>query len=73
LELHLYLFGDRSPPEGMRAAPDQSRYLGGGALSAAMGPGHLDEAVKAGADAVLNKVESPPTITHEVRRLAAGR
>jgi DNA-binding NarL/FixJ family response regulator len=42
-------------------------------LSAAMGPGHLEEAVKAGADAVLDKVESPPTIAYEVRRLAAGR
>jgi DNA-binding NarL/FixJ family response regulator len=42
-------------------------------LSAAMGPGHLEEAVKAGADAVLDKVESPPTIAHEVRRLASGR
>jgi hypothetical protein len=31
-----------------------------------MEPGHLDEAVKAGADAVLDKVESPPTIAHEV-------
>ena len=42
-------------------------------LSAAMGPGHLEEADAAGADAVLDKVESPPTIAHEVRRLAAGR
>ena len=42
-------------------------------LSAAMGPGHLEEAVKAGADAVLDKVESPPTIAYEVRRLSAGR
>src|SRR5215203_1295662 len=42
-------------------------------LSAAMGPGHLGEAVAAGADAVLDKVESPPTIAYEVRRLAAGR
>ena len=38
-------------------------------LSAAMGPGDLDEAVKAGADAVLDKIESLPTIAHEVRRL----
>ena len=38
-------------------------------LSAAMGPGDLDEAVKAGSDAVLDKVDSPPTIAEEVRRL----
>jgi two-component system response regulator DesR len=38
-------------------------------LSAAMGPGDLDEAVKAGADAVLDKIESLPTIAYEVRRL----
>jgi two-component system response regulator DesR len=37
-------------------------------LSAAMGPRDLDEAVKAGADAVLDKIESLPTIAHEVRR-----
>ena len=42
-------------------------------LSAAMGPGDVEEVVKAGADAVLDKVESPPTIAYEVRRLAAGR
>jgi DNA-binding NarL/FixJ family response regulator len=41
-------------------------------LSAAMGLGDLDEAVKAGADAVLDKVESPPTIAEEVRRLGGG-
>ena len=41
-------------------------------LSAAMGPGHIDEAVKAGAEAVLDKVESPLTIASEVRRLAAA-
>jgi DNA-binding NarL/FixJ family response regulator len=39
-------------------------------LSAAMGPGDVDGVVKAGADAVLDKVESPPTIAYEVRRLA---
>ena len=37
-------------------------------LSAAMGPGDLDEAVAAGADAVLDKVESLPIIAEEVRR-----
>jgi DNA-binding NarL/FixJ family response regulator len=41
-------------------------------LSAAMGPGHVDEAVKAGADVVLDKVESIPTIAEEVRRLGGG-
>jgi DNA-binding NarL/FixJ family response regulator len=41
-------------------------------LSAAMGPGHLDDAVKARADAVLDKVESIPTIAEEVSRLAGG-
>jgi len=38
-------------------------------LSAAMGPGDLDEPAKAGADAVLEKAESIPTIAEEVRRL----
>jgi CheY-like chemotaxis protein len=41
-------------------------------LSAAMGPGYLDDAVKARADAVLDKVASIPTIAEEVRRLAGG-
>ena len=41
-------------------------------LSAAMGPGDLDEAVKAGSDAVLDKVESIPTIAEEVRRLGGN-
>jgi len=38
-------------------------------LSAAMGLGYLDDVVKARADAVLDKVESIPTIVEEVRRL----
>ena len=38
-------------------------------LSAAMGLRDLDEAVEAEVDAVLDKVESPPTIACEVRRL----
>ncbi len=38
-------------------------------LSAAMGPGHVEEVVKAGAESVLDKVESIPTIAEEVRRL----
>jgi DNA-binding NarL/FixJ family response regulator len=41
-------------------------------LSAAMGPGDLDEAVEAGADAVLDKIESLPTIANEVRRLGGS-
>jgi DNA-binding NarL/FixJ family response regulator len=41
-------------------------------LSVMLGSGHLDEVMKAGADAVLHKVASPPTIVEEVRRLAAG-
>ena len=39
-------------------------------LTVMLGPGHLDEVLKAGADAVLHKVASPPTIVEEVRRLA---
>jgi two-component system uhpT operon response regulator UhpA len=39
-------------------------------LSVMLGPGHLDEVLKAGADAVLHKVASPQTIVEEVRRLA---
>jgi len=39
-------------------------------LSATIEPGHLDEVLKAGADAVLHKVESSTTIVEEVRRLA---
>jgi DNA-binding NarL/FixJ family response regulator len=39
-------------------------------LSVMLGPGHLEEVLKAGADAVLHKVASPTTIVEEVRRLA---
>jgi DNA-binding NarL/FixJ family response regulator len=39
-------------------------------LSVTIRPGHLEEVMKAGADAVLHKVASPPTIVEEVRRLA---
>jgi DNA-binding NarL/FixJ family response regulator len=35
-----------------------------------LGPVHLEEIMKAGADAVLHKVASPTTIVEEVRRLA---
>lgn len=42
-------------------------------LSAAMGLGDLDETVTAEVDAVLDKVESPPTIAYEVRRLGGSR
>jgi hypothetical protein len=41
-------------------------------LSATIGSGHLDEVRKAGADAVLTKVESTLIIAEEVRRLAGG-
>jgi two-component system response regulator DesR len=41
-------------------------------LSAAMGPGDLDEAIEARADAVLDKIESISTIAYEVRRLGGG-
>jgi len=41
-------------------------------LSATIDPEHLDDLRMAGADAVLAKVESPPIIAEEVRRLAGG-
>jgi DNA-binding NarL/FixJ family response regulator len=41
-------------------------------LSVMLGPGHLEEVLKGGADAVLHKVASPATIVEEVRRLAGG-
>jgi DNA-binding NarL/FixJ family response regulator len=41
-------------------------------LSPTMGSEHLDELVKAEADAVLDEAESIPTISEEVRRLAGG-
>jgi DNA-binding NarL/FixJ family response regulator len=39
-------------------------------LSATIEAGHLEEVRRAGADAVLDKVESPLIIAEEVRRLA---
>jgi DNA-binding NarL/FixJ family response regulator len=51
-----------------RRNPDVSVVV----LSAAMGPGDLDEAVKAESDAVLDKVESIASIVEEVRRLGGG-
>ena len=39
-------------------------------LTVMLGPSHLEEVMKAGADAVLHKVASPATIVEEVRRLA---
>jgi DNA-binding response OmpR family regulator len=39
-------------------------------LSATIAPSHHEEVLKAGADAVLHKVESIPTIAEEERRLA---
>jgi len=41
-------------------------------LSASIEPGHLEEVRRAGADAVLDKVESPSIIAEEIRRLAGG-
>ena len=41
-------------------------------LSATIVPGHLDAVLKAGADVMLHKVASIPTIVEEVRRLAGG-
>ena len=41
-------------------------------LSVTIRPGHLEEVMKAGADAVLHKVASPSTIVEEVRRLVSG-
>ena len=41
-------------------------------LSATIGSGRLDDVRKAGADAVLTKVESTSIIAAEVRRLAGG-
>ena len=38
-------------------------------LTVMLGPSHLGEVMKAGADAVLHKVASPTTIVEEVRRL----
>ena len=38
-------------------------------LSVTLGASHLEEVLKAGADAVLHKVASPTTIVEEVRRL----
>ena len=51
-----------------RASPATSVLV----LSATVEPGRSGEVRKAGADAVLAKVESPPTIAAEVRRLAGG-
>jgi DNA-binding NarL/FixJ family response regulator len=41
-------------------------------LSVTLRPGRLEEVLEAGADAVLHKVASPPTIVEEVRRLGGG-
>jgi DNA-binding NarL/FixJ family response regulator len=39
-------------------------------LTVTIRPGHLEEVMKSGADAVLHKIASPTTIVEEVRRLA---
>jgi len=49
-----------------RTNPDISVVV----LSATVEAGHLEEVLKAGADAVLDKVESPPTIAEQVRHVA---
>jgi two-component system nitrate/nitrite response regulator NarL len=41
-------------------------------LTVMLEPGHLEEVLKAGADAVLHKVAPPASIVEEVRRLAGG-
>jgi DNA-binding NarL/FixJ family response regulator len=51
-----------------RASPGTSVLV----LSATIKPEHLDDLRTAGANAVLAKVESPPIIAEEVRRLAGG-
>jgi DNA-binding NarL/FixJ family response regulator len=52
-----------------RASPGTSVLV----LSATIEPEHFDDLRTAGADAVLAKVESPPVIVEEVRRLAGGQ
>jgi DNA-binding NarL/FixJ family response regulator len=42
-------------------------------LSATIWAGSVEEVAKAGADAVLGKVQSPSTIAHELRRLAGKK
>jgi DNA-binding NarL/FixJ family response regulator len=66
---------DLSLPDGDgRELIDELRRANAGIsvliLTVMLGPGHLDEVIKAGADAVLHKVASPTTIVEEVRRLA---
>ena len=51
-----------------RASPGISVLV----LSATVKRGHLDDVRKIGAEAVLTKVDSPPIIAEEVRRLAGG-
>ena len=54
--------------ELLRASPGAKVLV----LSATVGPEDLDDLRAAGADAVLAKVESPPIIAEEVRRLVSG-
>jgi DNA-binding NarL/FixJ family response regulator len=54
--------------ELLRASPGAKVLV----LSATVGPENLDDLRAAGADAVLAKVESPPIIAEEVRRLVSG-
>ena len=57
---------DGSGGELLRASPGAKVLV----LSATVGPEDLDDLRAAGADVVLAKVESPPIIAEEVRRLA---
>ena len=41
-------------------------------LSASIEAGHTEDVLRAGADAVLEKVEAPQILAEEVRRLAGG-
>jgi DNA-binding NarL/FixJ family response regulator len=41
-------------------------------LSATVWPGRIAELLKAGADAVLDKIQSPATIAYEVRRMVGA-
>jgi DNA-binding NarL/FixJ family response regulator len=51
-----------------RSSPDVSVLV----LSATIMSGHVDDVRRAGADAILTKVEAHFTIVKEVRRLAGG-
>jgi DNA-binding NarL/FixJ family response regulator len=58
----------RREPEVSGREPEVSVLV----LSATVEAGRLEEVLRAGADAVLEKVEAPQAIAYEVRRLASG-